>query len=289
MTRQKTALITGASSGIGYATAIEFAKRGYKVYACARRLGPMEPLKEHGIHVFTLDVTSLESVQNAHKYLIEQGVEYLDILFNNAGQSCVFPAIDLSDEAMQRCFDVNVFGSMRVTRELAPLVINAKGAIGFTGSISGIVPFPWSCAYSASKAAIHQYAATLRLEMKPFGVRVVNIVTGGVKTAIQDSRPLPAGSLYELPEMADAFKLRQTMARDNNPMPAEKYAYRVANDFEGVTTWGRLDFYRGAKASLLTWVMLLLPRFVVEWGLIRKFRLGPVFAAIAKKLKAKND
>ena len=86
---------------------------------------------------------------------------------------------------MKQCFEVNVFGAIRTVRELVPLIINAQGVIGFTGSVSGIIPFPFSCIYSASKAAIHQYAATLRLEMKPFGVKVINIVTGGVKLTLK--------------------------------------------------------------------------------------------------------
>ena len=163
--RQKVALVTGASSGIGLATAIELAKRGYKVFACARRLEPMADLRDkHGVIIFKMDVSDLDSVKNAKKFIEDKtGGKYLDILFNNAGQSCTFPAIDVRDEDFKQCFEVNVFGPMRTVRELAPLVINAKGVIAFTGSVSGVIPFPLSCTYSATEAAIHQYAATLSL------------------------------------------------------------------------------------------------------------------------------
>ncbi|KAM9931345.1 hypothetical protein OXX80_009000, partial [Metschnikowia pulcherrima] len=88
MARQKVALVTGASSGIGFATAIEFAKRGYKTYACARRLEPMLPLKENGVIIVTCDVTSTESVDSLRDQISSENDGFLDVLFNNAGQSC---------------------------------------------------------------------------------------------------------------------------------------------------------------------------------------------------------
>ncbi|CAK7893542.1 NADPH-dependent 1-acyldihydroxyacetone phosphate reductase [[Candida] anglica] len=279
--RQKTALITGASSGIGFATAIEFAKRGYKVYAVARRLEPMQELKDkYGITIFKLDVSSLDSVKEAKKFLTEDTSGYLDVLFNNAGQSCTFPAIDVTDEWFTQCFEVNVFGPMRLVRELAPLLINAKGVIGFTGSVSGLVPFPFSCTYSSTKAAIHQYAATLRLEMKPFGVRVINVITGAVKSDIEDKRPLPATSIWKIPEIEEALVLRRQMAKRNNPMEADVYAKKVADDFEYSSA---LNVYRGTKASYLGHLLEWCPRFIVEWGLIRQFKLGDVYRILSEK------
>lgn len=283
--RQKVALITGASSGIGYATSIEFAKRGYKVFAGARRLEPMEPLREHGVITFKLDVSSLESVKSAKQFIIEQtGDHYLDVLFNNAGQSCTFPAIDVTDEWFKQCFEVNVFGPMRLTRELSPLLINAKGAIGFTGSVSGVIPFPFSSTYSSTKAAIHQYAATLRIEMKPFGVKVLNFVTGGVNTDILDKRGLPSTSLFSTPDTAAALKERQEMAVRNNPMDPKEYARQVANDFELAVVGGKLHLYRGTMARFLGFYCLgIFPRFLVETVLIRHFKLVKVYAYLKDK------
>lgn len=290
MTRQKTALVTGASSGIGYATAVEFAKRGYKTFACARRVEPMESLKEHGIIVFLCDVTSLRSVRDAVSLVKTNTDGYLDVLFNNAGQSCTLPAIDVTDEMFETTFNVNVFGPVRLTREFIPLLINAKGTVGFTGSVSGLVPFPFSSIYSATKAAIHQYAATLRLELKPFGVKVINFVTGGVKTNIEDKRDLPEDSLYAVPGMETAFLERKQMAVRNKPIPAEVYAYKVVNDFERASLGGSLNLYRGRMALFLGYLMWWCPRFVVEWGLVKKFRLVNVFLQIsAKYSKKKNE
>ncbi|CAG89521.2 DEHA2F17886p [Debaryomyces hansenii CBS767] len=282
--RQKSALVTGASSGIGYATAIEFARRGYQVFAGARRLEPMEPLaKEHGIIIFQLDVSSTESVKKAKNLIIEKTGGYLDILYNNAGQSCTFPALDVTDEWFKQCYEVNVFGPMRLVRELGPLVINSQGTIGFTGSVSGIMPFPLSCTYSSSKAAIHQYAASLRIEMKPFNVKVINIVTGGVRTNIEDTRPLPESSLYNVPGMKETLVERQQMAKRNNPISAESYAKKVVSDFEKSRVNGALNIYRGRMATFLGYLLYWCPRFLVEIIFIRKFKLTAIYKTIRTK------
>lgn len=281
--KQKVALVTGASSGIGYATSIEFAKRGYKVYAGARRLDPMKPLEKYGIIPVKLDVSSLDSVKSIKERIKGENDGKLDVLFNNAGQLCTFPAIDTTDEWFKQCYEVNVFGPMRLTRELSTLIINAKGTIGFTGSVSGLAPFPLSSTYSSTKAAIHSYAGTLRLEMRPFGVKVLNFVTGGVKTDIADTRPLPESSLYNVPEMKAALVERQQMAARNNPMPAAEYARRVVNDFEALTPTGPLNIYRGRSSTTLHWVFLLVPRFLIELVFIKKFKLVAVYRAMVQK------
>ncbi|KAG7193890.1 NADPH-dependent 1-acyl dihydroxyacetone phosphate reductase [Scheffersomyces spartinae] len=276
--RKKIVLVTGASSGIGHATAIEFAQKGFKVYAGARRLEPMEDLKQYGVIPIQLDVTSNESVLKLKEIIKHDNGGYLDVLYNNAGQSCTVPALDIPDDWAQRCYEVNVFAPMRLVRELGPYVINAQGCIGFTGSVSGVVPFPLSSVYSSSKAAIHAYAAGLRIEMKPFNVKILNFVTGGVKTHIADTRSIPKGSIYDIPEMELPLKNRQEMAKKNNPISAEAYAKQVVNDFiNAKSVDGSLNYYRGAKSYLLGWLLFWCPRFIVEKILISKFKLVPVY------------
>lgn len=281
MSTPKTVLITGASSGIGYAAAIEMARRGYSVYACARRVEPMEPLKAHGVQIFECDVSSLESVLAAKKFIGEKTGGRLDVLYNNAGQSCTFPAIDVTDEQALQCYQVNVLGPIRMCREFAPFLIATRGTIVFTGSIAGIVPFPWSSIYSSTKAAIHQFAAILHAEMKPFDVKVLNVVTGGVKTNIADDRPFPPGTVYECPELDDSLQERRVMAAKNNPMSAERYAQKVVDDIEG--SGNPLNVYRGHMASILPTLVRLLPVSVVEYVLAMKFKLLPLWAALRKR------
>lgn len=286
MTRQKVVLVTGASSGIGYACALEFAKRGYKVYACARRLESMEPLKEHGILPIKCDVTKPEDVTKMRDLISAENDGRLDILHNNAGQPCTIPAIDASDSDVTRCYEVNVFAPMRITREFVALLIKARGTVGFTGSISGIVPVPFLSVYSSTKAALHQYAATLRVELKPFGVTVLNFVTGSVRTPIKDDRGLPPNLWYQVPGIEEPIQELQEMSENSRPIPAETYAYQVVNDFEKQKLGGKLELYRGGAAFIVGYLMAWVPLFLKEKVFVMQLKLGPAFDFIEKKYKA---
>ncbi|KAK9242227.1 hypothetical protein V1506DRAFT_548217 [Lipomyces tetrasporus] len=289
--RKKTALVTGASSGIGHALAIELSKRGFKVFACARRLESMRDLEsEHGVTIFRMDVSSLESINDGVKFIdsqlgVDEGAKKLDLLYNNAGQSCTFPAIDVPDEALTQCLDVNFIGPVRLTHALRNYVINAKGVIAFTGSLAGICPFPWGAVYGASKAAVHQYASIMALELEPFGVRVLNVVTGGVNTNIADTRDLPQDSLYNGPEMADAIDKRRRMAERETPMSADVYAKRVVDDVlygdNFINRFSRrVNVYHGSWSSTLSLLVNITPRWFILWAFRIKFKLNSVFEAV---------
>ena len=107
------------------------------------------------------------------------------------------PAIDISDEDLQSAFETNVFSVVKIVRELSPLIIRARGKIVNIGSITAVTPYVFSSIYNATKGAIHAYSNTLRLELAPFGVRVMLVVTGGVKSRItRTERVLSEDSLY---------------------------------------------------------------------------------------------
>lgn len=288
--RTRVAVVTGASSGIGYEVTKELASKGFKVYACARRTAPIEPLVgTFGDLVVAhhLDIADINEVKKFKDFLGEELPEgKLDILYNNAGQSCTFPALDVSNDVMEQCFKVNVFGHVNMTRELSTYLINGKGTVIFTGSIAGFTALPFGSIYSATKAAIHEYARVLHLEMKPFGVRVINAVTGGVHTDIADKRDLPEDSIYRFPEGLEAFRTRQTMARDNHPMPADVYAKKVVSDL--LSTRDPVDIYRGKMATFLSYVNIFVPYCVLEWIFAKKFKLDKVAVALKKKY-AKKD
>lgn len=272
-------VITGCSSGIGHAIAIAFAKKGYKVIAGARRLGPMEDLVDYGVEIVKLDVTKMEDIQSL-KTLIETKYDSkVKYLFNNAGQPCTFPAADVKDEDMIQCYDVNVFGCIRLTRELMDYIINTKGTIGFTGSVSALEPFPFSAIYSSTKAAIHAYANTLAFEMEPFDVKVINIVTGGVKTNIADVRPLYPDSRYQADGIEEVMDRRREMAVRNNPITAEEYSAKVVNDFE-TSRIGVVNRYRGKMASVFWFALLFIPRFLVLIAFRRRFALDQLWQTL---------
>lgn len=283
---RKIAVVTGASSGIGHAITIELAQNGYKVYACARRVEPIETIAkefEPGVVVpYHLDVTSGESILEFKRTLAaELPYRKLDLLYNNAGQSCTFPALDVTNDIVEQCFKVNVFSHVNMCRELAPFLINAKGTIVFTGSIAGIGVMPFSSIYAASKAAIHQYARDLHLEMKPLGVRVINAITGGVDTDIADKRPLPATSMYNFKEGIEVFENRQLMAKRNSPMTAQTYAKKLLRDIQ--SDRDPVDVYRGSFASRMYWTVLVVPYWMLEWIVNKKFGLNKIYDVLKQK------
>lgn len=282
----KSVIVTGASSGIGFATALEFHKRGWNVFACARRLEAMQPLKDEGINVIRCDVTSAEDVAKLKQYVSEQTGGSLDVLFNNAGAPCMIPATDVTDEEALDCFKVNVLAPVRLTREFTPLLIKAQGLVAFTGSLAGIVPFPYSSIYGSSKAAIHHYAQTLHLELGMFGVRVLNFVTGAVDTNIGETRPLRKDSLLNFPEGIESHEYRLHLAKNNSPLLPEDFAKQIVTDMEKAKP-GDFNKYRGNRVYLFLGTTFL-PRFVIELLLRWKFKLYGIIRRL-KEMRAKKQ
>lgn len=242
----------------------------------------MADLATLGVHTFSLDVTDDASVHAALEEISTLTKGRLDFLFNNAGASCTFPAMDLNVADAEDCFAVNLFGVIRMTKVFMPLLIEAKGTIVQTGSLAGVVPFPFASVYSASKAALHQYSSVLRLEMAPFGVKVVTLVVGGVRTDIADTRPLPPNSLFL--EIDDGVQARRSMAKDNKPMEPDVFAETVVQGV-CVPRAPKSVLWVGNWAWLMWFLTLVLPRFVVEFALARKFQLHRLAAILATKQK----
>lgn len=110
---------------------------------------------------------------------------------------CTVPAIEVSDEDIQSTFETNIFSVIAIIRELSPLIIAAKGKIVNIGSITAVTPYVFGAVYNATKGALQAYSNTLRLELAPFGVRVILVVTGGVQSRIaRTDRTLGEDSLY---------------------------------------------------------------------------------------------
>lgn len=222
----KTVLITGCSSGIGNALAREFRSRGLRVFATARNADSLSDLSDLGIEALSLEVTSKESIE-ALKETIDERTEGagLDLLVNNAGRNYTVPALDVEYEEIQKTFETNVFAVMRICQAFAPLLIKAKGTIVQIGSLAAVIPYVFGSVYNASKGALHSYSDTLRVELAPFDVKVVNVITGGVKSNIaRTTRKLPEGSIYV--PVATEYDRRLVHSQEG-AMPNEAYARSV--------------------------------------------------------------
>jgi 1-acylglycerone phosphate reductase len=193
-----TVLITGCTNGsIGYSLAKEFAARNYHVYATSRRIQSMGDLSSTpNIALLPLDVTSPESIREVHAKITKETDGKLDILYHNAGYRSLAMAIETSFEEAFKMFNANLFGILEVNKIFAPMVIAARGKIVFTGSVSGYTPHPSQAVYNSSKAAVELYARTLRIEMRPLGVRVVFVNTAGVNTGMSSDRLVLSPGMY---------------------------------------------------------------------------------------------
>ncbi len=176
MNTNKVVLITGASSGMGRATAIFLASKGFKVYAASRT--PEKLIQIENIHPIHLDITNIESVQKTIEKIGE-----IDILINNAGYGLVSSVEEVKEEQMQAQFDVNVFGILRVCKAVIPMMRRQNaGIIINISSFLGKIGLPLLTLYNASKYAVEGITDSLRYELSPFNIRVHSIMPGFFET-----------------------------------------------------------------------------------------------------------
>lgn len=179
---KKVALITGASSGIGESAAILLQNAGFKVYGAARRVEKMKDLESKGISTIALDITKDESVENCVNTILEKEGR-IDVLVNNAGYGSYGAVEDVPMEEARRQFDVNIFGLARLTQLVLPKMREHQfGKIVNISSMGGKVYTPFGAWYHATKHALEGWSDSLRLEVKPFGIDVVVVEPGGIKT-----------------------------------------------------------------------------------------------------------
>jgi NAD(P)-dependent dehydrogenase (short-subunit alcohol dehydrogenase family) len=179
---KKVVFITGASSGIGRATALLLAKHNYIVYGAARRIDRLKELEPQGVKPLVLDVTDEISVSNAINEVIKNE-RRIDVLINNAGYGEYGAVEDVSIENARKQLDVNLFGLARITQLVIPHMRKQKsGKIVNVTSIGGKMATPMGGWYHASKFAVEGLSDSLRMEVKPFGIDVIIIEPGGIKT-----------------------------------------------------------------------------------------------------------
>ncbi|KAI9828022.1 MAG: hypothetical protein M1832_003549 [Thelocarpon impressellum] len=194
---EKTVLITGcAPGGIGNALAREFRAKGLRVLATARAADALSDLEALGIETLSLDVNSARQIAEVRADVERRtGGRGLDVLVNNAGRNYTVPALDVDFDEVRATFETNVYSVMRMCQAFAPLLVAAKGTIVQVGSLAGVMPYVFGATYNATKAALHAYSNTLRVELAPFDVKVVILVTGGVQSRIaRTERSLPPGT-----------------------------------------------------------------------------------------------
>ncbi|KAF7591764.1 hypothetical protein BBP40_001144 [Aspergillus hancockii] len=289
--KRRTVLITGCSpGGIGNALAREFHRHGLRVFATARDAETLEDLAALGIETLSLVVDDQGSVQSCYVEVQKMlGGKGLDYLVNNAGRStsvqdrhskvhCLgavkqdgsglritdytVPAMEVDLSEARTIFETNFFAVINICQTFLPLLRQAEGNIVQLGSVAGVIPYVFGSVYNASKAALHSFSDTLRVELAPFGVNVTTIITGGVQSRIaRVHRTLESNSLYA--PIEDEYHRRVTHSQDG-AMPHDAYARSVVTQIlYGSAPWrwlwpwarGRKSWIWEGNKSWLVWFL----------------------------------
>ncbi len=235
---QQTILITGATSGLGRHAALYLAARDFRVIAAGRRVPALESLRaESGdrIETIVLDVCDAQSIAAAKQRVdVITAGEGLDVLVNNAGYGQLGPLEMISDGDLRKQFDTNVFGLMAVTRAFLPAMRErGRGRVLNVSSVGGRLTFPFGGAYHATKYAVEAMSDALRRELRGFGIDVVLIEPGAIRTEFSDVAMDTVPGLGDsaspyAPLLEKADKIKATTDRySGKPISVSKAIYRA--------------------------------------------------------------
>jgi short-subunit dehydrogenase len=263
------AIVTGASSGIGLATAITLQRAGYRVFGTSRKATGENV---HGITMLPCDVTEDVSVQKMVDEVLAHAGR-IDLLVNNAGISLVAAAEESSITQAQSLFNVNVFGVMRVTNAVLPTMRQqGMGRIINISSILGLLPAPFHSLYSSTKHAVEGYSESLDHELRTFGIRSILVEPAFTQTSI-DQNPMKADqpiSVYdEMRANMEALLQKGINAGDTPEIVANVVLQAATKDAP------KLRYTAGKSARFLRFIRRFFPESFVDKS-IRKFNKLPV-------------
>jgi NAD(P)-dependent dehydrogenase (short-subunit alcohol dehydrogenase family) len=262
----RSVLVTGASSGIGRATAQAFAAAGYRVFGTSRRPRP----DGDGVEMLQLDVRSDESVAHCVAEVRNRGAR-LDVLVNNAGVEHLGIVEETTLEEARAVFETNFFGVVRVTSAVLPQMRERRrGRIINMGSAAAWVGEPGEAFYSASKHALAGYTEALRHEVWPFGVAVSLVEPGAFRTNVIEAASTSEGTIPDYDAVREAVHrtLRDSLRRGGDPSDVAELVVEVAR-----ARAPRLRYGSGVEARWIPYLRVLLPQRVFDLLLRRGFGL----------------
>lgn len=266
--KNKIALVTGASSGIGKATAERLANAGYKVYGTSRRGAQAG---KQLFEMLALDVTSDESVAGAVAELIRREGR-IDLLVNNAGFG-VAPAgaVESTIEQAQSIFDTNFYGILRMTSAVVPhMRKQGSGRILNISSVLGFLPAPYMALYAATKHAVEGYSESLDHELRTRGIRVSTIQPAYTKTGFDSNLLEPDAKLDEYGTISAALnvRVRALVESGDEPSVVADTVLKAAS-----ATSPKLKYTAGGIACQLKFLRRFAPAFLLDTGLRKDLRL----------------
>ncbi len=258
----RVAVVTGASSGIGFSCAALLAGHGLRVYGLSRR-APEPPIP--GVIFLTIDVTDDLSVSRAIGEILDREAGRIDVLINNAGYGLAGAIEDTSAEEARAQLDVNLLGTLRLCSAVLPAMrARGRGYILNIGSIGGLLAIPFQGLYSASKFALEGLTEALRLEVSSFGIRVVLLEPGDHRTAFTDRRTFTQASAHNPAYRDKLARAIGRMSADERAGPnPDRLARLVLQIID--TPHPRLRYTVGpAPQRAAVWLKRLAPYALVE-------------------------
>ncbi len=226
---KKVVLITGGSSGIGKSVGEFLTEKGFIVYGTSRNPSKIE---NHSFKLISLDLNNSESIKNAVKTVIEKE-NRIDILINNAGMGITGPVEDTPTDEMRKVFETNFFGAIDTMKAVLPQMrTQNSGFIINVTSIAGYMGLPFRGIYSATKGALELVTEAVSMEVKNFGIKVVNVAPGDFATSIASGRyhtPVYENSAYKKVYQENLDLMNSHVSGGSNPLEMAKAIYKIIN------------------------------------------------------------
>lgn len=275
MTAHQTVLITGCSSGIGHAAAHALARRGWRVFASARKPDDVDRLRAEGLESLVLDLDDSASIRAAFAAVLACTGGRLDALFNNGGFGQVGAVEDLTRDALREQFETNLFGWVELTNLAIPVMrAQRHGRIVFNGSVLGYAAFPYRGAYNAVKFAVEGLVDTLRLELAGSGVEVSLIEPGPIVSRFRDNCLPHFEKHIDWQASRHRVEYEAQLARLRNPGPVapftlgpEAVVERLVHALESRRPKPRYPVTIPAVA--FAWLKRVLSTWAMDWVLLR--------------------
>jgi 1-acylglycerone phosphate reductase len=282
MASKRTVLITGCSDGgLGSSLALAFHNAGWRVFASARDPKKLSATVAAGIESVVLDVSSEDSLKQAVATVSELAGGSLDALVNNAGATYRMPILDLDLKKVRGLFELNVISVIATIQAFFPLLLKSPkgGMVINNSSIVVYAGVPFEASYNASKAATSMLTRNLRLELEPFGIKVVELVTGLVQTNIYQNSPtasLPANSVYNVAK-EDVEKFLGGAEAHSAGADATQWAKEVVQELSKEKLPAHV--WKGAQ-TLQVRIASMFPSWILDGTLIKMSGLD----AVARKV-----
>jgi short-subunit dehydrogenase len=275
----RAVVVTGATSGIGRALALEFHRRGHLVYATGRDRQALDELHKTGLRTASLDVTSQEDIASLAARLAQDDSS-VRILVNNAGYGLMGPLAELPLSGIRHQFEANTLAPLALTQALLHmLTADGDGRIVNVSSVSGVLATPFAGAYCSSKFALNGLSDALRMELAPLGVRVITLQPGHIRSSFGAKASAIADRDYSRSRYAtisDAIAKRAT-ASQHRATPADEFARRAVHHILSPAPHPVITLGRGSHSLIL--FQRLVPISLRDRLLARRFRLNKLRTA----------